>query len=423
MRGSARRAMRTSGLLVDTRPLTTSPAFRRLWWGLGASALGNQITVFAIMFQVHSRTHSPLAVGAIGLFTAIPAIALALVGGVVGDRVDRRKLVLATTSCQTLVAVVLAAQAWAELESVPLLYALVGLQFTLGSINVPAVATFAPRLLATGLIRAAAALRVMTMQLSLIAGPVLAGALADRIGVTGLYALDAVSFAAALHAIARLPAMVPQRSVAGDVTGWRSVLASLQFIAGNRAITTALLVDLSITLLGVPSALIPALVSERFGGTATVLGLLVAAPAIGGMAASVLSGPLRAVAAPARTMRMGCALWGAGVVTFGVMRSAWLGFAALVVIGAIDALVVVLRTSVVQLETPDGFRARVAAAEYIVGNAGPQLGNVRAGALAAMTSPGISAVVGGITTIAAAGLLAWFAPRRGASPVIEGARE
>ena len=111
----------TRRLLVDVRPLRESPPFRRLWIGSGLSGIGSQMTVFAVAFQVFTLTHSSFAVGAVGLATALPAIALGLFGGSVADAVDRRRLCIAMTSVQALISVAFAAQAFADLGQVWLL--------------------------------------------------------------------------------------------------------------------------------------------------------------------------------------------------------------------------------------------------------------------------------------------------------------
>jgi MFS family permease len=135
-------------LLMDLGPLRQSPAFRRLWAGSALSAIGGQMTNFAVALQIFSLTHSSLAVGGVGLAMAAPSIVFGLLGGSVVDAVDRRRLVLVTSGCLMAVSAVLAAQAFAGLRQVWLLYCLVAVQSLLEAINGPARRTFLPRLLA-----------------------------------------------------------------------------------------------------------------------------------------------------------------------------------------------------------------------------------------------------------------------------------
>ncbi len=394
---------------MDVRPLQESSAFRRLWVGSGLSAIGNQMTVLAVTVQVFALTHSSIAVGAIGLFAAIPAIALALAAGTLGDAVDRRKIVLIVTSCQVGVSVLFAAQAFVDLRQLWLLYALVALQFLLGAVNIPARTTFMPRLLPREQIPAGAALNMFSMHVSLTAGPALAGFIAGTWGVKTAYVIDVLSFGGALYGIARLPAMPPDGAALGR-PGFRAIVEGLRFIHRDRIVSGALLTDLCVTLLGVPTALLPAINANRFGGTATTLGLLMAASSIGGLVASVISGPVRKIKHHGRAMLIGSAAWGAAIVGFGFAQSLWVAVPLLVFAGAVDTIDVVLRTSMIQTTTRDRFRGRVSATEYVVGVAAPQVGSFRAGALGTVLSPATALIFGGISTILGIGLIALGSP-------------
>ncbi len=138
---------RRNRLLADIGPLRESPAFRRLWAGTTLSSVGSALTGFAVILQVYELTRSPFAVGAVGVAQAVPTLAVGLVGGSVTDAVDRRKLVLVTSSCMAAVSAALAAQAFAGLRLVWLLYALVAMESALGAVNGPARSTFVPNLL------------------------------------------------------------------------------------------------------------------------------------------------------------------------------------------------------------------------------------------------------------------------------------
>jgi MFS family permease len=159
-----------------------------------------------------------------------------------------------------------------------------------------------------------------------------------------------------------------------------------------------------------PIALFPAINAERFGGHAETLGLLTTAVAVGGILGSALSGPVSRVTRQGLGMLVAGAVWGAGLVGFGLSGVFWLAFLTLVIAGAGDVTAVVLRTALVQGVTPDEFRGRVASAEYVVGAGAPQLGNFRAGAVASLTSSTTSAVSGGLATIAGAALVGVLIP-------------
>ncbi|MEV4315896.1 MFS transporter [Actinocrispum sp. NPDC049592] len=395
-------------LLMDVRPLKHSPPFRRMWLGNGLSAIGNQMTNFAVALQVYTITHSAIAVGAVGLATGIPAVLFGLLGGTLIDAVDRRKLVLLTSSLLTLVSTAFAIQAYAELNQVWLLYLLVAIEATIGSVNGPARRTFIPRLLPPDQITAGAALTMLSMHSALIAGPALAGVIAAAWGLKVCYLIDVLTFAAALYGIARLPSMVPEGTKARP--GFKAVGAALKFIRGNKVITGSFLADMNATILGAPFALFPAINEAHFGGSPQTLGLLTTAIAVGGVLGSGLSGPVGHITRQGRAMLIGGAVWGAGLIGFGLAQNFALALAMLVIAGTADVICVVLRTTMVQVTTPDEFRGRVSAAEMVVGAACPQLGNFRAGAIGSLASPAISVVTGGIATIAGSALLGLFLP-------------
>ena len=387
-------------LLADIGPLRESAAFRRLWAGTTLSSVGGALTSFAVILQVYDLTRSPLAVGAVGVAQMVPTLVVGLLGGSVADATDRRKLVLVTSSCLAAVSAALAAQAFAGLRLVWLLYGLVAVESALGAINYPARSTFMPSLLAPGQLPAGLALNRLSFQIVLTAGPALAGliAAAPHLGLRACYLIDAVSFAAALYGVARLPAMPPQAS--DTRPGLRAVAEGIGFIRRSQVLAGAFLADLNATVFGLPIALFPAINAERFGGSPRTLGLFTAAIGVGGLASAALSGPVRHVSRQGLVMLAAVAVWGAAFAGFAVASSLWLTLTLLAVAGAADTFTVVFRGSIVQTVAPDQFRGRVMAADYVVGAGGSQLGNLEAGALGSLTSPTISALSGGLATIA-----------------------
>ena len=199
-------------LLADLTPLRESAAFRRLWTGITLSSIGSAMTSFAVMLQVYDLSHSSFAVGAIGVAQMVPTLIVGLLCGPVVDALDRRKLVLVTSSCLALVSAALAAQAFAGLGLLWPLYALVAVQSAISAMDCPARSTFVPALLPPGQLAAGLALNRVSFQITLTAGPALAGLIAavPHLGLRACYLADMVSFAAALYGIARLPAMRPR---------------------------------------------------------------------------------------------------------------------------------------------------------------------------------------------------------------------
>jgi predicted MFS family arabinose efflux permease len=384
-------------LLLDARPLRSSPAFRRVWVGSALSTMGGQLAVVAVLHQTWELTASPVAVGAIGLAQAVPMIVFGVVGGALADAVDRRRLVLFTTLGQILVAGLLAAQALAGLGSLAVLLGLVALQSAAGALGAPARRTFAARLLPADQVAAGLALANLSFHGAMLVGPAVAGVVAARWGVGACYAADALTFLAALYGVLRLPPLPPDGAVARP--GARAVVAGWRFIGGRPVLAGAFLSDLLATVLAMPIALFPVVNAERFGGSAQTLGLFLSASAVGGITAGLASGAVTRARRPGIVMLVAAGVWGLALAAFGVAPSLWLVLGCLAVAGAADTVSVISRGALVQLTTPDVYRGRVSAVEDVVGMAGPYLGNFRAGLVAGATSAGFAAVSGGLLCV------------------------
>ena len=200
-------------LLTDVTPLRENPAYRRLWLGMMLSRTGGSMTTFAITLQVYDLTRSTAAVGGIGLATLIPMLLITVPGGSFADRVDRRRLVLATIVAQAVLSAVLFALTAFGGASVWALYALVALGSAFSAVSAPAQQTFIPRLVPKDQLSSAMALQRIVFQVVLIAGPALAGLVTAWSGLRGCYLADVASFAGALWGVGRLPAMPPQTPV------------------------------------------------------------------------------------------------------------------------------------------------------------------------------------------------------------------
>ncbi|HEY1639629.1 MAG TPA: MFS transporter [Streptosporangiaceae bacterium] len=392
---------RLSSLLTDISPLRESPAYRRLWAGSTLSAVGSALTMFAVTLQVYRLTHSPLAVGLIGLAQMVPLLLIGLLAGSLADAVDRRRLVLVTTIGLAAMSVALAAQAFAGLRQLWLLYAITVVQASLSAVNQPARRTFIPALLPPRLLPAGLALNRVTFQVMMIAGPALAGLITavPALGLRFCYLIDAVSFTAAIYGVARLPVLRAADSLTRP--GLRAVAEGVSFIRRTPVLAGAFLADLSATVFGLPSSLFPAINAERFGGDPRTLGLFATAVGVGGLASAVLSGPVSRVSRQGLAMLVAVAVWGGAFAGFAVAPGLALTLALLAVAGCADTVTVVLRGIIVQTAAPDRLRGRITAADFVVGAGGGQLGNLEAGALGSLTTPVISALAGGLVTIAA----------------------
>lgn len=391
--------MGLKGALIDVAPLRSSPPFRRLWIGQTLSGFGSQMTLIAVMFQVWQMTKSPAWTGAVGLAQAVPLVVLGLFAGSLVDRVDRRKFYLLMTSGQAVCSLLLALQAFFGHAPVAAVLGLVALQSCFVAGSGPTSRTFIPHLLAKEQLAAGLALSRIAFQGAMLLGPVLGGLIVGGLGVGACYLIDALTFAAAFYGAFGLPKMTPGDEPARP--GLRGVLDGLVFLGRTPVIRGALLTDLAATVLSMPISLFPLINAERFGGNPRTLGLFLTAVAGGGVAASLFSGSFTRFPRPGLVMLGGSATWGAALTLFGTASNRWGGLAFLVVAGAADTVSVVSRSTVVQMNTPSDLLGRVSAAEQIVGQAGPDIGNMRGGLVADVSSGAVALVSGGLLCLGA----------------------
>ena len=389
--------------LLDVRPLRVT-SFRRLWVGTSLAGLGGQVTAVAVLYQVWEMTHSPVWTGAVGLARAVPLVVLGLLGGALADAVDRRSLVRWTILAQVLTAVALAAQALADLDSLAVLLLLVAAQASFGALGASAQRTFPVRLLGRRLVAAGIAIQHLSFQVAMLVGPALAGVVLGRWGLTTAYLLQAVAFLAALYAVLLLPAMPPTGP--GSGRGARAVLDGIRYVVRTPVLGGLYVTDLVATLLAMPIALFPVINEQRFGGSPETLGLFLSAVAVGGMVAGLFSGAVTRSDRPGVVQLWAAGVWGAALAVFGLVGPLWLALAALAVAGAADTVSVVARGAAVQLATPDSHRGRVTSVEHVIGVAGPEVGNFRAGLVAGATSAAFAATSGGLACLAGIVLVA-----------------
>ncbi|MET9268227.1 MFS transporter [Kribbella sp. NPDC003557] len=392
--------------LIDLGPLRVL-TYRRLWIGQVLSAFGGQLTFVAVMFQVWDQTASPAWTGAVGLAQAVPLIVLGLFAGTLVDRFERRRIYLVTTIAQLLTATVMASQLVIGRVPVGVLLALVAVQASFGATAGPVARTVLPQLLSRDQLAAGLALNRIGFQGAMLLGPALGGVIVGTWGVGVCYLVDALSFLAALYGVLGLPRL---RITATAKPGLRGVWDGLTFIAATPVIRGALITDLAATVLSMPISLFPVINAERFGNNPRTLGLFLTAIAVGGVAASLFSGSFTRLPRHGLVMLCGSAGWGIALLLFAFSPSAWPALACLAVAGAADTVAVVSRSTIVQLHTPTELLGRVSAAEQIVGQAGPDLGNLRGGVVAQLTSPVVSLASGALLCVAAVAAVAGTTP-------------
>ena len=386
--------------------LVSYPSFLRFWAGRVAGTMGNQMVMVAVGWQMYDLTHSAWNLGLVGLFQFVPALALALVSGHVADRHDRRHIVAMALTLQLVAALVLLLathEHWISRELI------LGVSLLLGvarSFQMTAQQALTPLLVPAAILARAMAFSSSGMQAAIIGGPALGGFLYAA-GASVVYIVCAGLFvlAAALVWSARYEHKpVPRAPVTMD-----TLLAGVRFIRAKPVVLGAISLDLFAVLLGGATALLPIYAADILHVGPEGLGLLRGAPAIGALLMSLVLARWT-IRSRAGAILFSCvALFGLTTIVFGVSHWFWLSMGALFINGAVDMVSVVVRQTLVQLDTPDAMRGRVSAVNSIFIGASNQLGEFESGATAALLGPVGAVVLGGAGTLLVVGLwMRWF---------------
>ncbi len=385
-------------LAADISPLRDSAPYRRWWFGYMVSNIGSQLTIVAAQLQVFRITHSSLAVGMTGLVTVIPLIIFGIFGGSIADALDRRRVMLVTSSSSTVVSALLVLQAATHLHRLSVIYVLLGLQAAAFSIDSAARGATLPRLIGANQLPAANSLGQISQNSALTVGPLLAGLVVGSAGFTAAYSIDLASFAAVLYAVFRLPAIPPDSDT--HRPGLKSVAEGFRFLGPRKNLLMTFLVDINAMVFGMPRALFPALAVHTFHGGARTAGLLYAAPPIGALVGAATSGWSGRVRRQGRAVLVSVAIWGGSIALFGVSHTLWLGLILLGVAGAADMVSAIFRSTILQVATPDSLRGRLQGVFIVVVAGGPRFGDVESGTVASLVSTEFSVVSGGIACVA-----------------------
>jgi MFS family permease len=279
--------------------------------------------------------------------------------------------------------------------SIAVLFVIAAVASAFQAVEGPTRSSAIPRLVPAARLPAALALGQLSYNAGSVIGPAIGGVILATVGVAGAYAVDVVSFAVSILAITALPSIPPL--VKGSRAGLDSIREGLRYVRRRRVILSTFAIDLNAMIFGMPQALFPALALDVFHAGAIGVGLLNAAPAAGAFIGAAISGSVIRIRRVGRGIIIAVAIWGAAIVLFGLSTFSFpLALAFLAIAGAADVLSAVLRSSVVQLTTPDELRGRISAIHLLVVTSGPRVGDIEAAAVAAAIGAQLSVISGGV---------------------------
>jgi MFS family permease len=388
-------------LLPDLTPLRASPGFRLLFASRTITALGAQATEVAVLVQAKQLTGSPLVVGLLGVAELAPMIVFGLYGGVLADRFDRRTLLRWCEAGLAGSAALLLVNASLPHPAVWPLFALVAVMMAVASLQRPSLDASVPRMVAKEDLTAASAVMSMSQNANFILGSALGGVLAVTPGPWLVYGIEAAGYLASFWFLCLLPALPATAGPGSRNPVLREIAAGLRYAISRRDLLGSYVADLTAMIFAYPSAMFPFIAADLHASWST--GLMFAAPSVGALALTAMSGWMTRVRRHGLAIALAAAGYGLAIVAFGLSRSLYLAIACLIAAGVADMISGIFRDTLWNQTIPDELRGRLAGVELLSYGVGPSLGQVRSGVMADLGGARFSLVSGGL---ASTGLLA-----------------
>ena len=391
---------------VDLSPLRRSTQYRRLYIAGLITSLGSQATYVTVPYQLKVLTQSPLAVGSLGLVELVPLVVLGLYGGVLADRLNRRRLIISMEVVLMLSTVVLVVNALLAHPLVWVLYVDAFVVAGASSLQRPSIEALNQTFVAHDLQRSAAALANIRYSVASLVGPALGGLAAVTLGPATVYLANVVTFTASLAMLMSLHAtVIDDVAVDGHMVALR---AGLNYARSRPDILGTYVIDLLAMVLAFPVVMLP-FVAAQFHET-YALSLLYLGLPVGAMVATLVSGWTHRVHHYGRAVVAAASLWGLGIAVFGYSSTLWLAFVGLAIGGGADAISGIFRTAMWNESIPPDVRGRMAGIEMISYSLGPTAGQFRAGVMAAWTTLRFSLTFGGLASTGSIGAVAAALP-------------
>jgi MFS family permease len=386
---------------VSSSRLSEHPQFVRLWFVRLCSTLGYHMMVVAIGWKIYAITGDAFDLGLVGLIQFIPAVVFTLLIGHLTDRYDRRTILRGAQATMGAAAALLIVVFLDPTPNVSLLFAAVFLIGTARAFESPASQSLVPAVVPTALLPRATAAWATSNQTGIICGPA-AGGLIYAFKPVLVPALAFILFGAAITLVTLIH--IERRTPRREPPSLSSVLAGFRYVRQRPRLLGVITLDLFVALLGGVTALLPIYAKDILMAGPIGLGLLRSAPAIGALTMSIVLSHIPVERRIGLKMFAVVALFGAATMLFAVSTWLPLSMAALAILGAADAVSVVIRFTLVQIETPDEMRGRVSAINSLFVSTSNTLGEFESGAVAAWLGAVPSAFIGGLGSLLVAAI-------------------
>ncbi|HET6401489.1 MAG TPA: MFS transporter [Candidatus Kapabacteria bacterium] len=379
-----------------------------------AITVASQMEVVVVRYQVYGLAHDPLPIGIAGLVEAVPALVVALFAGHIVDVMERRRLVIFSRAALVLSSGGLLVLSFSIVRLYPVtglwpIYAMIFVAGAASGFLSPASFAYNAELLPKELYANGAAWNGSVWQTGAILGPAIGGLIAGFASIPAAYAVDVVLTASS----ALLVFLIPSRPFAPRVreeSSVQSILAGWKFVLHNQPILGMISLDLFAVLFGGAVAMLPVYASDIFHVGAQGLGILQAAPSVGAVLVSVLFTRYRMRGGVGKQILLTVAMFGLTIILFAAVTNIYLSLALLVLYGATDSVSVIIRSTVIQILTPDEMRGRVAAINSMFIGTSNEIGAFESGLAAKLMGLVPSVVFGGVMSLVTVGAVAVMAP-------------
>lgn len=401
--------MKLGQLVLDVSPLRTSRDFRMVFTARTVSLFGIGMLLVGVPVQVYDLTGDSLHVAAVSATTGGAVFVGTLVSGVLADRYDRRRLILASRTAAGIGFAVLAANAFLPDPQLWLVYLCGAWDGFIGSVSGAALIAATPTLVPRDKLAAAGALVALTTDLGALISPALGGVLIATCGVEYNYLVATAATAVTVACLSTLRPLPPPASGRREKP-LRALGEGLRFTVRHDVVGPLMLLGIIAMLVSGPMVLLPAFVDEHLGGGSMTMGLLYGAPAIGAVLASLSSGWTSHTRAPGRALLLAAALVTAMVALLGASPVTVAAMLCLAAYGFGDTIVDILRFALLQHHTPDSVRGRVSSLWHAQVTTGVAVGGMVAGLGASVWAPRTVLIAYGIAGSVAVALCALFLP-------------
>lgn len=394
--------------LLDLSLLKKNRDFRLLFLGQFISFLGTMITGVALPYQIYEMTQSTMMVGFLSLVQLIPLLFTALLGGVFADRYNRKVLLIVSESLLALGCVFLAINAYYPTPNLVAIFVIASLMSAITGLHRPAFDSITQQIVQPSDYKNVGALASFKFSFCLIVGPSIAGLIIAHHGIVITYCVDLITF---IISVLNLILMhnIPKPVEQDHPSIKTSLKEGINFAFSKQELVGSYCVDFIAMIFAMPNALLPA-IAQSYGGAKT-LGLLYAAPAVGALIISFISGWTSKVSHEGRAIAIAAALWGLSIIGFGLSTSLILALFFLALSGAFDTISGIFRSSLWNHTIPTEFRGRLAGIEMLSYLSGPKLGDTRAGLVASGLGIGTALISGGVLCVVGVGLCCLALPK------------